>query len=580
MSGISIYFIISPQLEIFPLKKEQFVKELKILYKIFEYLNLNDLLATSKVCRQFRIIIMDILKSQYKEVDTYKINDFYIVQYNMETILNTKIEKKVILNSKEFWEFLNLQANNIEIFKLNVKGEFEKEIFAKFQFPNIKVLYCSNIQLKTGDFQSLQNMTKLEVLSLTDVCFENNNLLSELLNLKSKTKLKSLVLTNTKEYNINFLENLIFQLKLEICVINSRINSNNTEQSNQELENQKFTPCKELKIGEFVCENSFQIFHNNILLNMNNLTKLSLVSTNSFLLFQGFFKSLAASTPNLISLNMERFNVQEFTAILTLKELELNYCLGFSWNDLKTILSLMNLETFTSHATRYPGTFEFFDIALSLKRISLQYNIVNKIKTLFAMNQERLKNIQLLNWSVDQAKHLWINAVNCPNLEILIAKPRNLIFECLNEFKFLNHLTLNMDCADIKISDILRVLKHSNLKSFKINANDYGWLMDSGDEWINLKTNILDIQLKWHKSLTPFLYVWLALLDSNGNLSIKLCDLKESLCLKLILWKRVFPRRLETVNICGYTVGNYINIIKKNLTFNINSSKITNFYIC
>lgn len=300
---------------------------------------------------------------------------------------------------------------------------------------------------------------------------------------------------------------------------------------------------------------------------LQHLTKFTLISTNSFLLKKEFFITLKNFCPDLEFVSLQYCNIKELVPILTLKELELKYCNGLSWNDFKTILSEMSLQKFTSDATRYPGTFENFSIAPTLEHINLQYNIVNNIKTLFSMNQENLKNLKTLNWSVDYAKHSWINATNCPILEILIVKPRNILFNNLHGFVALKSLVLNVN-NDLTDLDIVQILKHSTLSSFTLNATNYNWLIDTYEyngsyetEWSNIKTSLLHINLYYHKSLSALLHNWLNLLKCNKNLSLKLKfhyfeqieDTRQALI--DILSNPRFPQHIKSINVCAKIIS-------------------------
>lgn len=437
---------------------EEILSNKIILCEIFKYINLKDLLTTAKVCREFRAVIIEfILKNTYKHVKAYKTEDYYIVSNKVEENFNTiftdenfvqtpQSENRIVLNATDFWDFLTLNTNNIQILSL---------------------------QTETSD--------------------------------------------------------------------------------------------KELTIEELSCERFFSNFHNRILSNLKHLRKLTLISTNSFLLTKEFFITLTNCCAELQYLCLQYCNVKEFTPVFTLNELELRHCNGFTWNDLQTILGQMNLQTFTAYATRYTGKGEYFDIAPSLQHISLQYSIVNNIKTLFCKNQARLKNLKSLHWSVDYSKQSWINATNCPNLERLRAKPRNLLVDNLAGFMYLQSLILDVN-NDLTDADIVQILKHPTLNSFTINTTNYNWLIDTYEyhssyetEWANFTTNLLHLNLCYHKTLTSLLHNWFNLLDKNRKLSLKLKfhNSIDIISFEDILYHPSFPKHLKSINICGNSFGKY-----------------------
>ncbi|XP_065371695.1 uncharacterized protein LOC135963676 [Calliphora vicina] len=441
---------------------EEILSNKNILCDIFKFINLKDLLTAAKVCRVFRTVIIEfILKNTYTDVKAYKTEDcYYIVSNKVEEKFNPtpQRENRIVLNATDFWEFLNLNTNNIQILSL---------------------------QTETSD--------------------------------------------------------------------------------------------KELMIEELNCEKFFYNFHNRILSNLKHLRKLTLISTNSFLLTKKFFITLTNCCSELQYLCLQYCNVKEFTPVFTLHELELRHCNGFTWNNFQTILSQMNLQTFTSYATRYTGKGEYFDIDPNLKHISLHYSIVNNIKTLFCRNQAKLKNLKSLDWSVDYSKQSWINSTNCPNLERLKSKPRNLLFDNLSGFMSLHSLILDVN-NDLTDSDIVQIIKHPTLNSFTINTTNYNWLIDTYEynssyetEWANFTTNLLHINLSYHKTLSSLLHNWFNLLVKNSRLSLKL---KFRNSIDIIPFEDIFChpsflRHLKSINICGYIIDcgefgrNYSTLIDK-----------------
>ncbi|KNC34499.1 hypothetical protein FF38_02754 [Lucilia cuprina] len=353
-------------------------------------------------------------------------------------------------------------------------------------------------------------------------------------------------------------------------------NANNIQILTLETE----TPSEEFMMDVISCETFYCNFHNKVLTKLKHLRKLKVLSTNMFQFNNEFFNTLNSSCANLESLSLHYCNVKEFTPVATLKELELKYCNGFTWNNFQTILGEMSLKAITSYATRYKGKVEYFEIVSSLEHISLQYNIVNNIRIIFQKNQEKLKNLKTLDWSLDHTKHLWINATNCPNLETLTVKPRNVLFENLQGFMYLKTLNLNV-YNDLFDSDIVHVIKHSTIKYFTVNMVNYNCLIDMYEyngsyntEWANLKTNLLHIQLNYHKTLSPILHNWYILLDNNHNLTLKLKfgNLIEKSSLEEILGNQSFPKRLKSINICGEVIdctelkSNYSTVIEKATT--------------
>ncbi|XP_037811188.1 uncharacterized protein LOC119603275 [Lucilia sericata] len=351
------------------------------------------------------------------------------------------------------------------------------------------------------------------------------------------------------------------------------MNANNIQILTLETE----TSCEEFLMDVISCETFYCNFHNKVLKNLKHLRKLKVMSTNMFRFTNEFFNTLNNSCTELESLSLYYCNVKEFTPVSTLKELELKHCNGFTWNNFQTILGEMNLKAITSYATRYKGKVEYFEIVSNLEHISLHYNIVNNIKILFRKNQEKLKNLKTLDWALDFTKHLWINATNCPNLETLTVKPRNLLFENLPGFMYLKTLNLNV-YNDFFDSDIVHVIKHSTIKNFTINMANYNWLIDMYEynksydtEWANLKTDLLHIQLNYDKTLSPILHNWYKLLENNHKLTLKLKfgNLIDRPALEEILGNQSFPKRLKSINICGEIIdcselkSNYSTVIEK-----------------
>lgn len=96
-----------------------------ILCKIFQYLDVKDLITASKVCKYFHTIIEHIInKNKYRDVGVCKTDEGYRISYKSE--LNNwdtrSHENQEILSENFLWEFLNLNTNNVQTLLLKTLG--------------------------------------------------------------------------------------------------------------------------------------------------------------------------------------------------------------------------------------------------------------------------------------------------------------------------------------------------------------------------------------------------------------------------------------------------------------------------
>lgn len=551
-----------------------------ILIKIFEYLKLQDQLNIAEICELFRELIKtSVFKKIYKEIEIFKTDKYYIVSNKLHNRFKnektpkflTSSESCYLLNPEDFIKFLVMNCSNIEIFSLVLNKKYKEynknyyndfEYLKQIQLENLLYLNYEGVNFSLEgcvEWLSLGH-TNLEKLYLKDCQLENILSVSTFKNINN---LKTLEIVNENECKISYksLKNLLAYEKLETLALNYFIHDF-TEEESPESCSKLSSNLKNLTIGCFEYENTFWAFNNNDLKNLNNLKTLTLITTNNFFIMEEFFVSLNTVCKHLESLSLQRCNIKNFIPISTLKSLEFQNCFGLTWQDFRNILSKMNLKRFISSASRYKGEFEYFNINPSLEHISLHYNILNKIKDIFRLNENRLENLASLKWSVDFAKQLWLNPINCPNLETLHARTKNILIENLIEFQSLKYLTLDI-YEDFPLMDFLKILHHPSLEIMKCTFENLTKFLTSDrdsltNEFMTLKTKLKNMSLCFISGICcDIIDLWMNLVLKNRNLTLRIEHSNPNINVEFltnICGRTTFPEDLN-INICGLKIG-------------------------
>lgn len=583
-----------------------------IIYEIFDYLHLKDLLALAKVSIVFQNAVIEYLSVKYKVVHAHKMSYDFIVsnklsqdfelkllQKNKMNLQLPKRENRIVLSHKEFYEFINLISNHIEALFLHYNGYYQrdlkspyndKEYFSNLKlnklktisfvhlfltkaeinkiiknYPNLQEIYCEGIlhQGRFGEtsmsieFSDIINIMK--ILGYVDLCIGS---------------IGNVRILQHKSNDFMYLEHLVRELNSP-SYVESMIIKNNTNNNNLDSNENNVHYCKVLTDGHNMDLPIYEKINWEPLSNLIYLRKLIITLGRFIHLYKDFFTTLNNSCKNLEYLQLDFCTIEEFVPVDSIKELVLYDCRGLSGQNLITILSQhKNLTTFSSMLIKYEGVYKFKEISQQLQHIELRYNIMDN----HLMWLLDLKNITSLHWTDSvTTKQNWINAINCPNLQILEVKTTHLNFRNIQGFKHLKKFILNV-CENLDAEDFWYILQHPSLIYLKfhidpeynhMNYKDYFRKAENDDSWI-LSIRYIDVCLPC--DCQDFFDFWLTLLGKNLNFSLRIlynCFLTEyededynniDYCVDIvdyILYSSHRPKTLNTINICGVDVGNY-----------------------
>ncbi|XP_037827520.1 LOW QUALITY PROTEIN: uncharacterized protein LOC119615585 [Lucilia sericata] len=363
----------------------------------FQYLNLEELLKLTKVCTQFRIVIVDFIwKNKYKNLEVCKMSQHFGMLLTNNTANNESDnevgyecvkEDKTILNRKDVDTFLQLIVDNIKMLVLyspTINYKFPTEFGVTFdqhhRFINLTAISFQHVIISEKDLRLLNRYcNKLEKMCL-DNCFNSNEktlvIGEDIKNttLQNMTELKILEITVSdtvdKEltYDLNKILNKLNMLQLVIKIRNFVINEDDDNAIATRKALGLTNPCEELTIGYFRSQRIFRKFNNLMLTNFKCLKKLVLESWALISINEEFFKKLQKTCNQLEYLKLQNFEISSFATISTLNTFVLENCSGLIWRDLMAILSNMKLRTFSIKDTEYIGIFEYFTVAPTLEK--------------------------------------------------------------------------------------------------------------------------------------------------------------------------------------------------------------------
>ncbi|KAI8118392.1 hypothetical protein FF38_04431 [Lucilia cuprina] len=561
---------------------EKVITNVDVLYEIFQYLNLEELLKLTQVCRQFRIVIVDFIwKNKYKNLEVCKMSQHFGMlltnnaannNYNRNNEVGYECvkEDKTILNRKDIDTFLQLIVDNIKTLVLytptiNYKSlnddndmmkcsslifsptEFGVTFDYRHRFINLTAISFQHVIICEKDLRLLNRYcSKLQKICL-DNCFNSNektlvmgeDIKINTLQNMSELKILEITVSDTidKEltYDLNKILNKLNMLQLVIQIRNFTINEEDDNGvATRQVLGGLTNPCEELTIGYFRSQRIFRKFNNLILNNFKCLKKLVLESWSLISINEDFFKKLQKTCSQLEYLKLQNFEIASFATISTLNTFILENCSGLIWRDLMAILSNMKLKTFSITDTEYIGIFEYFKVATTLENMLVNNCQRNHLKKLFELNNGvNLRNLSTLIWHDNFAQMPIYVATSCLKLRTLITEPSSLLINNLYSLSSLEKLKLRVG-RKIKFSKIMIILKHPNLRHFTLTKLEGSDGYDEYDDYL-IDYDIYDQELMEFEdkrinltflniSLNSFFKIvqdfWFNLLQNNPKLII------------------------------------------------------------
>lgn len=561
---------------------DKVISNVDVLYEIFQYLNLEELLKLTKVCTSFRTVIVDFIwKNKYTNVEVCKMSQHFgmLLTNNVansdesnEIGFECIREDKTILNRRDINTFLQLivkniktlilytptvnykQANNDEndVMKMNSfifnTNEFGVTFEANHRFINLTTISFQHVIITEKDLRLLnKSCNKLEKICL-DNCFNSNEKtlvvgddiqIATIQNISGLRYFEITVFDTVDKdlsYDINKILRKLYMIQLVIKIRNFAIIDEDDNENGVMARRFSYlsNPCEELTIGYFRSQRIFRKFNNLILNNFKNLKKLIMESWAMISVNEEFFKKLIKTCNQLEYLKLQNFEINGFVIIATLNTIILENCSGLIWRDLKMMLCDMKLKSFSILDTEYIGIFEYFNIAPTLESVTVINCQRNHFKKLFDINDGRnLKDLTTFIWHDNFAPVPIYVATNCGKLRVLITEPTSLLINNLYSLKSLEKLTLRVG-RKIKFSKIMIILKHPNLKHFTITKlegpdgydeyNDYLIDYDIYDqelmEFEDKKINLVFLNISLNSYFKIVQDFWFNLLQNNPKLTI------------------------------------------------------------
>ena len=562
---------------------EKVYSNVDVLYEIFQYLNLEEHLKLTRVCKRFRIVVVDFIwKNKYKNLEVCKTSqhfgmlltnntsaESFSMENQNEIGFESVKEDKTVLNKKDIETFLQLIVNNIKVLVLyspnmyfkfthdenEVRSssplifnptEFGVPFDSRHRFINLTTIVFQHVILTEKDLKFLNNnCNKLEKLSFEN-CFNNNEKTLvvgddiKISTIQNMTSLKcfEIVVFDAVDKDLSYDMNKILKtINIKQLILRIRnfalIDEDEYDVSIRALRTLTYA-CEDLTIGYFRSQRIFRKFNNTILYNFKNLKKLSLESWSLISVNEEFFKKLSKTCTQLEYLKLQYFEINGFAAIASLSNMVLESCTGLIWRDIKTMLSDMKLNKFSIFDTEYIGMFEYFNVAPTLNTLVAINCQRNHLKQLFEMNNGlNLRNLTTLIWQDNFAQIPIYVSTSCLQLKTLVTEPSTLLINSLYSLNCLEKLTLRVN-RKIKFSRILIILKHPCLQHFALTklkgpdgydeCNDYLIDYDIRDqelmEFEDKKISLTFINISLNNYFKIIPDFWFNLLRNNLKLKI------------------------------------------------------------
>lgn len=579
---------------------------IEICLNIFHYFDLEEQLQLTRVCKQFRDIIQNFIwKNTIKELQLIAVESDIIVVSNK---LSKRESGDATYTDPMF--LLGYNDNKIEDITDKVSITFKNDIDLKYficvnkdNIDKLQVIQKFNSRTQSFDFLWRHEFKKLEEIDLDALnglnhilpslnfncpnlktlilrnCFNNDttSILQDLNGTLTFTKLRKFVLYETKTCTLNdqnLKSNIAKKLmQLNEMILNVPMKADLSSDLIEEINSPK-SPCEILSLRLINTPNSIPfdaMLEKFFLKNFQHLQTLAITSVYSLVIYRKIFEILIRLCPTLKNLSLQFCVIEDLIAIPSLETLALLNADGVSWHHLKSLLKQKNLRSFTSVFTRFSDNFEYFDIESPLQYLhieTLEYDFREDLKNLMEYNDQRLPRLTTFIW---HDFTLWY-----PD------EPVQLRFQLKHNFRNLKSLFIDMEVMDIEdifgmnhlrnlsiiandainIEHLLKMLKHSPLDNFTLYSRNLECLIkDYPDNLSTFRTNLLTIKIPLY-IFSSCSHIWLKLLTENPKLQIFCyfydCNTIDSSFLINLVAHAMFPERIKSFKICGFTIGNYL----------------------
>ncbi|XP_073839140.1 uncharacterized protein isoform X1 [Musca autumnalis] len=568
---------------------ECLMENIDIAKHIFGFLAYEDQLNLSRVCKQFKDIIIHFLWKQiYSRVRIVKKSKCNLISTLSHQYVT---ESWQILGPNEVEELLTLNgSNNIQHF----------ELWCKFGLnPDSVYLDCHNELLHLKALTSLslagiilsnydmrivsENCPHLELLSL-DNCVNtklqtliighdvNVAIIAKMANLKSFTLISSVLYSADMHlYNYRHIQAIIRNIQTEELHLNVAIysdnngyqchdfrrdnlqNANYLEECDQRLDSISTGSLRNLDIGCFVNNDDFFNAFSNLFQNLNELSIADWPLSPITVLNRNFFELISTMCPQLRSLSLTGYFIDDFLILESLRVLQLKDCRGLTTRNMENIFNKMKLHKFITIRTIYSGSINENIFSSTLQHLELDLDgdqFVDAFK-------ESFPNLKVLQWH-----NCYGNIPNLsllmPNLEILTLSENAISLHDFLRLRKLHTLTISK-CTLPRY--LPKLLQHQSLRTLLLkNSSDRLEHSSSPPMWQSSSTEYTTTKLS-NLVITVNLFevslnLWLGLLSKNPLLVLTVCfDIFNKNAMHRLLHNLInnekFPTRIKSIQICG-----------------------------
>ncbi|XP_037814718.1 uncharacterized protein LOC119605586 [Lucilia sericata] len=554
---------------------EKILHNCDALESIFKYLDLNEQLKISQICKEFEFPITQLIWR-------LKCRNIKFTQIFPETIMvkcNNK-DKECAMDYERIEMFLSLCRSYVQNFELNFM-EFAIERIT-FDFKNLTTITFYKCQVNNEHLKQLaRNCLKLSRFHMECCknCEQKPLIMGRDIQVNIFEEMPELSeLTVINFYNIDMdykiLQKFYKISKLKKLSIKAPLYVDTSGSNCQGKIMYKTKSLDSLRIERFCDQKLWLQFNLKCLVNFKNLTKLTLKMDPfaDITVDDIFFLTLANNCQLLEDLTLEQCKliITKFSPIENLSSLTLNWCRELSGCNLREIFSVYKLQSLKlTNTLCQKNIYNYNYTGDNLKALTVGTTLQPDITSALTNPSNRFENISKLIWFQSGPSSLG-NPIILENIPYIYPKVQKLLIidyfikiEDLKCLKYLNFLKIHLNTimSWFYLKHLLQLPHLTNLiigLSLGISI-DIKASVDEGNSCRELTKNLeyLKIPLIVFSANIEF---WLLFLQRNIKLKLTVfCDCKEKL-FKILFFEQLlsskkFPHQLQHINISDFLCG-------------------------
>ncbi|XP_019893106.2 uncharacterized protein LOC101895784 [Musca domestica] len=349
---------------------------------------------------------------------------------------------------------------------------------------------------------------------------------------------------------------LIYQLPMEVLELSFVVEPENPADYIPQPPPTAIYPLqlKSLKITTTLDRNKWSKNYDKFMAIFQNLKSLNLRMIDG--ITEEILNTICQACPNLESLTIQRSTFFDISALRLpdhLEKLNIEFCYGLSYGNLKEILTCPHLREYISIGTTYKGDFENFTISGTIQKLALGGVPMQEFYLAYAHNE----NLQHLAWipsNRDNSNLFHMARGVPPNLTTLQMKCCQVTMESLQQMTQLQSLDTWL-VQPFQTSYILQLLRLPALQHLTLRIEDmqFNCPLPSAEE--ELLTNVIHLKLFYSKRFATDLDFWLDLFRHNTKMTMAISpypDTEDSL--RSLINHAKFPKSLKRLFLFGFTI--------------------------